>query len=265
MKTADIGISVDTAVDIAKESADIILLEKDLMILEKGVVEGRKTFCNIVKYINMTVSSNFGNMLSMIIASCWFAFEPMAAIQILMLNMIYDFAQFAVPWDNVDESFILKPQQWSARSIFKFMVVMGPVSTLFDVTSFFILYFGFKVQGQTNESVYLFQTCWFMTSLFTQSAVINVLRTEKIPFIQSNCSLRVGASNVISMLVGSIFCLTPGLTDINFTSLATSKYYNSASTPRAWWILIALAIALSYMCVAQLVKMAYIKINKRWF
>ena len=276
MKMADIGISVDTAVDIAKESADIILLEKDLMILEKGVVEGRKTFCNIVKYINMTVSSNFGNMLSMIIGVCWLPFEPMFAIQILLLNIIYDFSQLAIPWDNVDESFIQKPRQWSARSIFKFMIVMGPISTIFDVTSFLILYFGFKLTGsgteaQVADQARTFQTCWFMASLFTQSAVINVLRTERVPFFQSNCSLRVSGSNAISMLVGTIFCLAPGLTVLNFNSLATSQFYNivdSANNPAgitcAWWILIAIGVAIEYMCVAQLIKIAYIKVNKRW-
>lgn len=254
MKTADIGISVDTAVDIAKESADIILLEKDLMILEQGVVEGRKTFCNIIKYIDITVSSNFGNIFSMVIASLWLPFQPMFTTQILILNLIYDFSQYTIPWDNVDKSYYQKPRQWSAKSIFRFMVCIGPISTIFDVVTFSILYWGYHLNGTGNASQ--FQTCWFFESLLSQLAVIYVLRTERVPFIQSNPSWAVNAGNLITLLVGLILVLVPGLTTIHFASLIDNHMVE--------WLAIALAIVLTYILLAQGAKMLYKKVFHEW-
>lgn len=255
MKTADIGISVDTAVDIAKESADIILLEKDLMILEKSVVEGRKTFCNIIKYIDITVSSNFGNILSMVIASLWLPFQPMFTTQILILNLIYDFSQYSIPWDNVDSSYYQKPRQWNAKSIFRFMVCMGPISTIFDFFTFAILYWGYSINS-VSSNVALFQTCWFFESLLSQLVVIYVLRTEKIPLIQSNPSMAVNMSNIVTLLIGLILVLVPGLISIHFASLIDNHMVE--------WLGIATALVLGYAYVAQCGKMIYRKIFHEW-
>lgn len=253
MKMADIGISVDTAVDIAKESADIILLEKDLTILEKGVIEGRKTFCNIIKYIKMTVSSNFGNMLSMLIAAIWLPFMPMFSTQVLILNMIYDFSQYTIPWDNVDESYYQLPRKWDPKSIFKFMLCIGPISTLFDITSFLIMYYGFKWNSDTTASY--FQTGWFFESLLTQIAVIYVLRTEKVPFIQSLPSWSVISSTMITFLIGLMLVLITGLGSIHFESLINNN-------PQ--WIGYSFIIMISYIGFAQLGKVGYKKVFKEW-
>ncbi|WEK82923.1 MAG: magnesium-translocating P-type ATPase [Mycoplasma sp.] len=253
MKAADIAISVDTAVDIAKESADIILLEKDLTILEKGVTEGRKTFCNIIKYIKMTVSSNFGNMLSLLIASIWLPFTPMFTTQILILNMVYDFSQYSVPWDRVDENYIRLPRKWDPKSIFKFMICMGPASTIFDVTSFLIMYYALGWNDGNHE--FLFQTGWFIESLLTQIAVIYVLRTEKLPFIKSNPALIVNTSLLFILLIGLLLILVPGLNGLHFVQLTSEN---------AKWIGYSVLIMLGYMATAQIVKTGYIKLTGEW-
>ena len=265
MRAADIGISVDTAVDIAKESADIILLKKDLRILEHGVVEGRKTFCNIIKYIKMTVSSNFGNMLSVLFAAVWLSFAikgssssvdtftPMVPIHILILNMIYDFSQYSIPWDNVDENYIKKSQQWNPKSIFKFMICMGPVSTIFDIVSFMIMFYAFGWNNINFQNQ--FSTGWFLESLLTQIAVIYVLRTEKVPFVKSNPSVPVNASLAIILLVGLILVLVPNLDGAKFASLALNQPI---------WILYSFLITSGYMLTAQGVKKLYIRGFKSW-
>lgn len=253
MREADLGISVDTAVDIAKESADIILLEKNLNILGRGCVEGRKTYANIIKYIKMTVSSNFGNMLSMLVASIWLAaygILPMRPEQILLLNLIYDIAQLSMPWDNVDEDFYLKPRNWNARSILKFMLFIGPISSIFDITTFLILFFVLKINNQNQQS--FFQSAWFLESLFTQSAVILILRSNKFPFLKTKPSIPVVCSVVITMIVGLILTLTPGLPI--FTTL----------TQHAIILVYILGIIVCYAIMAQLTKTIYIKLFRSW-
>src|ERR1700693_5570692 len=179
LKAADVGISVDSAVDIAKETADIILLEKSLAALGDGVIEGRKVFGNITKYIKMGASSNFGNMFSVLGASIFLPFLPMLPIQVLTNNLLYDFSQTAIPTDNVDEDYLAVPRKWDIGNIFKFMVFIGPISSIFDYATFFTMLYVFD--SWNNPS--LFQTGWFVESLLTQTLIIHIIRTAKIPFI----------------------------------------------------------------------------------
>mgnify|MGYP003365523774 CR=1 FL=1 len=218
MHEADVAISVDTAVDIAKESADIILLEKDLMVLEQGVIEGRRTFGNIIKYIKMTASSNFGNMFSVVTASAFLPFLPMQPIQILFLNLIYDISCIAIPWDNIDEDYLKKPRKWDASSIGKFMVWLGPTSSVFDITTYIIMFFvlcpavcggAYGTKGVNIVLfVSLFNAGWFVESLWSQTLVIHMIRTPKIPFIQSRASLPVLLFTSVSIAVGTIIPYT---------------------------------------------------------
>ena len=213
MKASDVGISVDTAVDIAKESADVILLEKDLMVLEKGLIEGRKIYANMIKYIKMTASSNFGNMFSVLAASAFLPFLPMLPLQIIMLNLIYDLSCTAIPWDNVDKDYVNVPRKWDASNIGKFMLWIGPTSSVFDITTYLLMYFVICPQFVSEGLLYtqiadgaviqagmfaglnmklayvmLFQAGWFVESMWTQTLVIHMIRTPKIPFIQSRAS-----------------------------------------------------------------------------
>lgn len=247
MRAADVGISVDTAVDIAKESADIILLEKDLMVLEGGVLEGRKTFGNIIKYIKMTTSSNFGNMLSVLVASAFLPFLPMLPIQILVLNLIYDISQIVIPWDNMDEDYLKVPRKWDASSIARFMVIFGPTSSIFDITTFLVMWFVYGCNSASNPHlVSLFNTGWFVESLWTQTLIIHMIRTKKIPFIQSRASSPVIAMTVIALIVGTIIPFTALGGALQMTELSTSYF----------GILIITVIA--YMLLCQLVKKIYI-------
>ena len=177
LKAADVGISVDTAVDIAKESADIILLEKSLLVLQKGVIEGRKVFGNITKYIKMGASSNFGNMFSVLGASIFLPFLPMAPIQVLTNNLLYDFSQTAIPTDNVDEEYLATPRRWDISNIFKFMVFIGPISSIFDYVTYGVMLFVFDAW----DNPALFQTGWFVESLLTQTLIIHIIRTSRFP------------------------------------------------------------------------------------
>lgn len=247
MRAADVGISVDTAVDIAKESADIILLEKDLMVLEGGVLEGRRTFGNIIKYIKMTTSSNFGNMLSVLVASAFLPFLPMLPIQILVLNLIYDISQIVIPWDNMDEDYLKVPRKWDASSIARFMVIFGPTSSIFDITTFLVMWFVYGCNSASNPHlVSLFNTGWFVESLWTQTLIIHMIRTKKIPFVQSRASSPVIAMTVIALIVGTIIPFTALGGALQMTELSTSYF----------GILIITVIA--YMLLCQLVKKIYI-------
>ncbi|MDU1054879.1 magnesium-translocating P-type ATPase [Clostridium baratii] len=247
MRAADVGISVDTAVDIAKESADIILLEKDLMVLEGGVLEGRRTFGNIIKYIKMTTSSNFGNMLSVLVASAFLPFLPMLPIQILVLNLIYDISQIVIPWDNMDEDYLKTPRKWDASSIARFMVIFGPTSSIFDITTFLVMWFVYGCNSASNPHlVALFNTGWFVESLWTQTLIIHMIRTKKIPFVQSRASSPVIAMTVIALIVGTIIPFTGLGGALQMTELSTSYF----------GILIITVIA--YMLLCQLVKKIYI-------
>ncbi|MDR0783131.1 MAG: magnesium-translocating P-type ATPase, partial [Propionibacteriaceae bacterium] len=226
MRAADVGISVDTAVDIAKESANIILLEKDLMVLEHGVVEGRKTYANTIKYIKMTASSNFGNVLSILAACVFLPFLPMLPAQILTLNLIYDISCLTTPWDNVDRDYLRKPRRWDASSITRFMLWLGPVSSVFDITTYLAMfwlvcpavfgasYHDLLAAGMTGEALgfmALFHAGWFVESLWSQTLVIHMLRTKKIPFLQSRPSWQVVVLTTMGIAFGTALPFLPGL------------------------------------------------------
>ena len=211
MKVSDVGISVDTAVDIAKETADVILLDKDLMVLEKGLVEGRKVYANMTKYIKMTVSSNFGNIFSLLFASIFLPFLPMAPVHLIVLNLIYDLSCIALPFDNVDKEFLKKPRIWEANSIMRFMAWIGPISSVFDIITYMLLYFlvvpmilghGYN-HGAADAAAFImvFQTGWFIESMWSQTMVIHMLRSPKLPFIQS----RPAFSVVVTTLAAAFF------------------------------------------------------------
>jgi Mg2+-importing ATPase len=243
LKAADVGISVDTAVDIAKESADIILLEKNLLVLQKGVIEGRKIFANITKYIKMGASSNFGNMFSVLGASIFLPFLPMAPIQVLTNNLLYDFSQTAIPTDNVDEEFLAAPRRWDIGNIFKFMVFIGPISSIFDYATFAMMIYVFG--AWTNPA--LFQTGWFVESLLTQTLIIHIIRTAKIPFIESRASPALIATTVIICAVGIALPFTWAGAALGFVPL-----------PGLYWPLVA-AMLLAYAILTHLVKVWFIR------
>jgi P-type Mg2+ transporter len=203
LKMADVGISVNNATDVAKESADIILTQKSLLILKDGVLEGRKTFANTVKYIQMGLSSNFGNMFSMAAAAVFLPFLPMLPVQILLNNFIYDFSQVTIPSDKVDEAFIIAPKKWDLHFLKNFMITFGIISSVFDLITFYLFYHIFN----TTESQ--FQTAWFLESLTTQTLVIHVIRTHKIPFFQSIASRPVIVSTIVCVLLGWLVVYTP--------------------------------------------------------
>jgi len=223
LKAADVGISVDTAVDIAKESADIILLEKNLMVLEEGVIEGRKVFGNIIKYIKMGASSNFGNMFSVLGASAMLPFLPMAPIQILTNNLLYDFSQTAIPTDNVDDEYIAKPRKWDIANITRFMVLIGPISSIFDYATYGIMYFVFH--ANTVAQAPLFQTGWFVESLFSQTLIIHIIRTSKIPFLESRASLPLILTSIVICSIGVWLPASPFGHALGFVALPTQYWY----------------------------------------
>ncbi len=245
LKAADVGISVDTGADIAKDSADIVLLEKSLMVLEEGVLEGRKVFGNITKYIKMGASSNFGNMFSVIGASALLPFLPMLPIQILANNLLYDFSQTAIPTDHVDEDYLTQPRRWDIGHIAKFMIFLGPVSSLFDYATFGLMYFVFG--AQTDAQAPLFQTGWFVESILTQTLIIHVIRTNKIPFIESRASWPLILTTLVICLIGAILPFSVFAHGLGFVSL-----------PLAFWPALLLLIAL-YMGSTHVVKMRFIQ------
>ncbi|MDR3263295.1 MAG: magnesium-translocating P-type ATPase [Clostridiales bacterium] len=246
---ADVGISVDSAVDIAKETADIILLKKDLMVLEQGVIEGRKTFGNIVKYIKMAASGNFGNMISVIAASIFLPFLPMLPVQILAQNLLCDFSQMGIPFDTVDREYIKKPRKWETKSIKSFMGVMGPLSSLFDILCFAVMWFAI---GAKAESASLFQGGWFIFGTVSQILVIHMIRTAKVPFLQSRSS----AALYISTLT-----VTAAVFVIGFTHIAVG--FDMTALPIIFlpWLI---ALLFLYFVSAQLIKRLYVKRFKEW-
>jgi Mg2+-importing ATPase len=245
LKAADVGVSVDTAVDIAKESADIILLEKSLLVLQQGVIEGRKIFANITKYIKMGASSNFGNMFSVLGASLFLPFLPMAPIQVLTNNLLYDFSQTTIPTDNVDEEYIAAPRRWDISNIFKFMVFIGPISSIFDYATYAMMLFVFD--AWTNAS--LFQTGWFVESLLTQTLIIHIIRTARIPFIESRASAALITTTIIICIVGIALPFTWAGAALGFTPL-----------PSLYWPLVA-AMLVSYATLTHLTKIWFVR---RW-
>lgn len=258
MKVADIGISVDTAVDIAKESADVILLEKDLTILEKGLLSGRETFGNIMKYIKATASSNFGNMFSVLIASTFLPFLPMLPLQILFLNLIYDVSCISLPWDQMDKEYLTEPKKWKASSIGKFMAYFGPTSSIFDITTYLLMYFvicpavvggNFHSLDAKQQVIFiaLFHAGWFVESLWTQTLVLHALRTPKIPFLQSNATFAMFIITTLGIVVGSILPFTGFGAELGLLPL-----------PGTYWIWLIVTV-LAYLALVTMVKKIYIK------
>jgi Mg2+-importing ATPase len=238
LHAADVGISVDTAVDVAKESADIILLEKSLLVLEAGVLEGRKVFSNIVKYVRMGASSNFGNMFSVLGASALLPFVPMAPIQVLTNNLLYDFSQVPIPTDNVDEEQIARPRPWDMGEISRFILFIGPISSIFDYTTYAVMWFIFRAHAA------LFQTGWFVESLMTQTLIIHVIRTNRIPFVQSRASTPLIATTIAIMIVGALLPISP-----------VAPYLGFVPLPGLYWPILVLTLLL-YMALTQLAKVA---------
>ncbi|MEO6984374.1 MAG: magnesium-translocating P-type ATPase [Paralcaligenes sp.] len=243
LRAADIGISVDSAVDIAKEAADIILLEKSLMVLEEGVIEGRKTFANMLKYIKMTASSNFGNVFSVLLASAFLPFLPMLPIHLLVQNLLYDISQIVIPFDHVDQELLAKPQRWNAEGLGRFMIFFGPLSSIFDIATFALLWFIFAANSPEHQT--LFQSGWFVEGLLTQTLVVHMLRTRKIPFIQSWASWPLLAMTVLIAAVGIFLPMGP-----------LANYFKLQALPLAYfpWMLL---ILLGYMALVQFMKGVY--------
>ena len=245
LKAADVGISVDNAVDIAKESADIILLEKSLLVLEDGVIEGRKVFGNIIKYIRMGASSNFGNVFSLVGASILLPFLPIKPVQLLIQNLLYDLSQTAIPLDHVDEEYLQKPRRWSIEDIKRFMLYMGPVSSIFDYATFALMWFVFKANVPEKQN--LFQTGWFVEGLLSQTLIVHMVRTQKIPFIESVASVPLIISTFLVMSVGVM---------IPFTDLAHQLEF--VPLPLAYFLWLT-GILVIYAMVAQTVKDRFIR------
>jgi Mg2+-importing ATPase len=248
LRAADVGISVDTATDVAKESADLILLEKDLMVLEGGVIEGRKVFANILKYIRMGASSNFGNMFSVIGASAFLPFLPMAPIQVLTNNLLYDFSQVPIPNDNVDDEQVARPRPWNIGEIKRFILFIGPISSIFDYTTFFVMLWVFKCWDPSRAS--LFQTGWFVESLMTQTLIIHVIRTNKIPFLESRASRSLMLTTLSIMAFGAWLPYSPMAASLGFTQL-----------PTMYWPILLLTL-LAYTGLTQATK--YWLLRKKW-
>ena len=248
LRAADVGISVDTATDIAKESADLILLEKDLMVLEGAVIEGRKVFANIVKYIRMGASSNFGNMFSILGASAFLPFLPMAPIQVLTNNLLYDFSQIPIPTDIVDQEQVAGPRPWDIGAIRRFVLFIGPISSIFDYTTFFVMLWVFDCWSPDRAS--LFQTGWFVESLMTQTLIIHVIRTNKIPLLQSRASRSLTLTTMSVMIVGSWLPYSPLAQVLGFTPL-----------PATYWPILMLTL-IGYVLLTQTVKSWLL--SRRW-
>ncbi len=266
MKAADVGISVDTAVDVAKESADIILLEKSLLVLEDGIIEGRKVFANITKYIKMGASSNFGNMFSVVGAACFLPFQPMLPIQLLVNNLLYDFSQTGIPLDNVDQEYLDKPRRWNIKSIQKFMVYIGPISSIFDYATFFLMLYVFNCKvlssaapaefaarfadAKDSDGTYaaaLFHTGWFVESLITQTLIVHIIRTNRIPFFQSRASTTMMLTTLVVMAIGCWMPYSPFARLVGLVPL-----------PAVFFLWLALFLV-SYSVLTHLVKSWFIR------
>lgn len=250
LRAADVGISVDTAADIARESADIILLEKDLGVLEQGVIEGRRTFGNIQKYIKMTASSNFGNVFSVLVASALLPFIPMIPVVLLLQNLIYDLSMLTIPWDRVDDDFLAKPRKWETKSLRRFMVFIGPISSIFDISTFALMWFVFA--ANSPEHAALFQSGWFIESLISQTLIVHMIRTRKIPFIQSRASLPVLLSTGAACIFALVFPFTSWGHSLGLVSLPWNYFP---------WLVLTLA---AYCVVTQVAKGMFIRRFATW-
>ena len=258
LKEADVGISVDTAADIARESADIVLLEKDLTVLKDGIVEGRKTYANMLKYIKITVSSNFGNMFSVLAASIFLPFLPMTSVQLILLNLVYDLSCSALPWDGVDPGFLEKPRSWDAASVRTFMFRFGPISSVFDILSYILLYFllcprlcggGYQTLSGDAQAKFsaLFQTGWFVQSMWTQALVIHTLRSPRAPFVRTRASLPVTLSTLAAVAVVTALPFTP-----------IGGWLGLCPLPGVYFLLLV-CIVIAYLVCVSLAKSHYVK------
>ena len=245
LRAADIGISVDSAVDIAKEAADIILLEKSLMVLEEGVIEGRKTFNNMLKYIRMTASSNFGNVFSVLVASAFLPFLPMLPLQLLVQNLLYDVSQIAIPFDNVDDELVKKPLKWNPADIGRFMVFFGPLSSVFDLTTYALMWWVFKANTEAQQS--LFQSGWFIVGLLTQTLIVHMIRTPKLPFIESRASVALIFMTLVIMVVGIYLPMGP-----------LAEYFKLQALPPSYFPYLV-AILVGYTVLTTAMKRFYIR------
>ncbi|WP_458373171.1 magnesium-translocating P-type ATPase [Pseudomonas laurylsulfatiphila] len=245
LRTADIGISVDSAVDIAKEAADIILLEKSLMVLEEGVLEGRRTFANMLKYIKMTASSNFGNVFSVLVASAFIPFLPMLPMHLLVQNLLYDISQIAIPFDNVDDEMLKQPQRWQPADVGRFMLFFGPISSIFDITTFALMWYVFDANTPDHQT--LFQSGWFVVGLLTQTLIVHMIRTPKIPFLQSRAAMPLLVMTGLIMAVGIFLPMGP-----------LAHYFKLQALPSLYFVFLPV-ILLAYMALTQAVKGVYIR------
>jgi len=245
LRAADIGISVDSAVDIAKEAADVILLEKSLMVLDEGVVEGRATFCNMLKYIRMTASSNFGNVFSVLVASAFLPFLPMLPMHLLVQNLLYDVSQTGIPFDHVDAELVRQPLQWNPGDIGRFMLFFGPISSLFDLTTFAVLWWVFSANTPAEQG--LFQSGWFVVGLLTQTLIVHLIRTPRLPLLESRASPTLTALTLAIMLLGLWLPMGPW-----------APYFKLQALPAAFFPWLA-AILLGYALLATAMKRLYIR------
>jgi len=250
LREADVGISVDSAVDIARESADIILLEKSLMVLEEGVIEGRTTFGNTIKYIKMTASSNFGNVFSVLIASAFLPFLPMLPIQLLTQNLLYDLSQLSIPWDTMDPEYVTKPRRWRADDIGRFMAFIGPISSIFDVLTFLVLWYAFGANSPQRQA--LFQSGWFIEGLLSQTLIVHMIRTAKVPFVQSRAAVPVLALTSLIVCCG-----------IALPYIALGKKLGLEPLPSGYFVWLPI-ILFSYAALTQVVKGWYIRKFHAW-
>jgi Mg2+-importing ATPase len=250
LRTADVGISVDTAADITKDASSIILLEKSLNVLDKGVSEGRKVFSNMMKYIKITISSNFGNVFSILVASAFLPFLPMLSIQLLVQNLIYDMAQLTIPWDSVDEEEIAKPVKWQVGGLLKFTLCIGPVSSVFDILTFLMMWYIIGANTIADQAV--FQTGWFVVGLVTQTLVVHIVRTKKVPFIQSRASFPVIIASLIAILAGILLVLSP-----------MKEYFSFTDLPAKYWLGF-ICITITYLLSVEIAKRFYIRLTKEW-
>ncbi len=247
LRAADIGISVDTAVDIAKEAADIILLEKSLMVLEEGVLEGRKTFANMLKYIKMTASSNFGNVFSVLVASAFLPFLPMLPLHLLVQNLLYDISQLGIPFDNVDKELLAKPQRWQADDIGRFMIFFGPISSVFDISTYALMWYYFGANSPEHQT--LFQSGWFIEGLISQTLIVHMIRTQKIPFVQSMAAMPLLTMTLLTIAVGIFIPMSP-----------LAHWFKLQAVPWAYfpWLVLILG---GYVMLTQAMKTFY---SRRW-
>jgi len=250
LRDADIGISVDTAADIAKESADVILLEKSLVVLEEGVVRGRETFGNIIKYLKMTASSNFGNVFSVLVASAFLPFLPMLPLHLMIQDLLYHLSQLSIPWDRMDRDYLEQPRKWEAGDIARFMIFVGPISSIFDITTFCLLWFVFGANSPDHQS--LFQSGWFVEGLLSQTLIVHMIRTQRIPFVQSTAAAPVLMLTAIVMAIG-IF--------VPFSSLGASVGMQPLPLSYFGWLI---ATLLSYCVLVQIIKAVYIRRFGKW-